>query len=332
MGGMLGALRAAVLSGLLTYASVVAAAPINQIVVFGDSLADAGNNAIVLGSITPIPIASPAFIPTFPYASGRYSDGPVWVEQFAQALGLEATASLAGGSDFAFGGARTGPAGSDFPFSLIDQLGMYLSTTGGVAQQDTLYIVSGGGNDARDAFAAAALGGDPAPFIEAYATNMGALLTGLDAAGAEHIVLTNVPDIGKTPAVRALGDVASAGGTAIAAMMNIALAGVLSGLPDSLLDDLLIIDAFALVGDIFANPQAHGLSNVTDPCAFIAECIAGEGTYFWWDGIHPTRHGHGILAQAVLAQLQAVPAPATVLLILQGMGLMAWMRRRSRPA
>lgn len=332
MRGMLGALRSAVLSGLLAYASVGAAAPINQVVILGDSLADAGNNAIVLGSITPIPIPSPAFIPTFPYASGRYSDGPVWVEQFAQALGLDATASLAGGNDFAFGGARTGPPGSDFPFSLIDQLGMHLSATGGAAQQDTLYILSGGGNDARDAFAAAALGGDPTPFIDAYATNMGVLLTELGAAGAEHIVLTNVPDIGKTPALRALGDAASAGGTAIAGLMNIALAGVLSGLPDSVLDDLLVVDAFTLVGDVFANPEAHGLSNASDPCAFIAECIAGEGTYFWWDGIHTTSHGHAILAQAVLAQFQAVPAPATALLILQGMGLMAWMRRRARPA
>ena len=108
------------------------ALPFSSLVVFGDSLSDSGNNAIVIdtqiappgtppGTLrTPTPIVSPSFIPSLPYASNRYSNGPVWVEQFAAKLGLSALPSVLGGTNYAFGGARTGPAGSSFPFSLTD--------------------------------------------------------------------------------------------------------------------------------------------------------------------------------------------------------------------
>jgi outer membrane lipase/esterase len=78
--------------------------------IFGDSLSDSGNNAIVLApNTTPVPISGNDFIPTFPYASGHYTNGPVWAQDFAAVLGLSASPSLLGGTNFAFGGARTGP-------------------------------------------------------------------------------------------------------------------------------------------------------------------------------------------------------------------------------
>ena len=77
--------------------------------IFGDSLSDSGNNAIVLSPPTPVPISGNDFIPINPYASGTYTNGPVWAQDFAAALGLSASPSLLGGTNFAFGGARTGP-------------------------------------------------------------------------------------------------------------------------------------------------------------------------------------------------------------------------------
>src|SRR5690242_18781525 len=91
------------------------ALPFTELVVFGDSLADSGNNAFIFDNVvappgtppgtlrTPTPISSPGFIPTFPYASNRYSNGPAWVEKFAADLGLSAQASVTGGTNFAFG-------------------------------------------------------------------------------------------------------------------------------------------------------------------------------------------------------------------------------------
>src|SRR5262249_10821909 len=78
--------------------------------IFGASLSDSGNNAIVLApNTTPVPISGNDFIPTFPCASGHYTNGPGWAQDFAAALGLSASPSLLGGTNLAFGDARTGP-------------------------------------------------------------------------------------------------------------------------------------------------------------------------------------------------------------------------------
>ncbi|MDN5871115.1 MAG: SGNH/GDSL hydrolase family protein [Nitrococcus sp.] len=65
-----------------------------QLVVFGDSFSDSGNNALVFGTKrTPVPLIPPDIIPTAPYQSDRYSNGHVWAEQLADELGLMALAS-----------------------------------------------------------------------------------------------------------------------------------------------------------------------------------------------------------------------------------------------
>src|SRR5688500_1812475 len=69
-----------------------AAQAFSDIYIFGDSLADSGNNAFIFdnpppdpawpfpaGYRTPVPLAPADIIPTAPYASNRYSNGPVWV-------------------------------------------------------------------------------------------------------------------------------------------------------------------------------------------------------------------------------------------------------------
>ena len=81
------------------------AAPFSAIYAFGDSLSDAGNAYIATGGATPV---SP------PYSDGRFSNGPVWVQDLSDFLGLGPLApSLAQPSapnrtDFAVGGAQTG--------------------------------------------------------------------------------------------------------------------------------------------------------------------------------------------------------------------------------
>ena len=78
--------------------------------VFGDSLSDSGNNAVVLApNTTPVSTSGNDFIPIFPYASGRYTNGPVGAQDFAAVLALSASPSRLGGTNYASGGARTGP-------------------------------------------------------------------------------------------------------------------------------------------------------------------------------------------------------------------------------
>ena len=152
----------------------------------------------------------------------------------------------------------------------------------------------------------------------------------LAGLGAEHFLLWNITDLGLVPAVTNQGAVASAGASAIVDGMNQALAGALNAyLPASVLDDIVLFDAFNGLRDIVANPASYGLSNVTDACAdqlASPNCIANSADqYFFWDGIHPTTAGHAVMAQLAVA---ALPEPSSLALFgLAFLGLVASRRR-----
>src|SRR6266705_841732 len=77
------------------------AGPYSNVFVFGDSLSDAGNVFVATGGAVPV---SP------PYFQGRFSNGPTYAADLATRLGVQATPSLLGGTNFAFGGAWTSSA------------------------------------------------------------------------------------------------------------------------------------------------------------------------------------------------------------------------------
>ena len=312
------------------------AAPYSNIFVFGDSLSDSGNNAIVFDSIapglrTPVPLGTLEVPKVFlPYASDRYSNGPVWVEDLAANLGLSAKPSLAGGTNFAFGGAQSGPVGSSFPFSVSDQVGAFLLSSGGKAPGDALYVVEGGGNDAREFLPALLKGADPSSMIASYASSMRSIISALALAGADHFLLWNVPDIGKIPLTTTQGPGPSAAAHNLADLMNQALMQVLAGLSPDIVDGIHLFNAFDALGAISANPVAFGFTNATDACALDPVCIADPNGHFFWDGLHPTSAGHAVIAE--LAQqliLAEVPEPETLLLLLVGVfGLIVTRRVR----
>ena len=313
--------------------SVAFASPsYSNLFVFGDSLADSGNNAIVFDVLsgvpgalrTTTPIADPVLIPTYPYATNRYSNGPVWVEQLASSLGLSALPSMAGGTNYAFGGARVGPSGSSFPYSLRDQVSSYLGSTGGVASASALYVVEGGGNDARDVFQTAALGGDYVTLIGNYALNVATIITQLKLAGAHDILLWNVPDIGKIPAIQAYGPAVAGQASFLVAAMNSALGSALATLPAPWMTGIHLFDAFGTFNDLYAHPSNYGFDDVSNACAASAACISDPNGTFFWDGIHPTTAGHTVLARMALAEL---PEPATLVLFALALAGLAFSQR-----
>jgi hypothetical protein len=124
-------LRLAAIASVLLAAAAPAAAQFSSLTVFGDSLTDSGNNALVIGANGTQVITGNTYIPSQPYASGTYSNGATWVSSFAAGIGLAPSAlpSLAGGGNYAFGGARTtidGPV-AGFPVSAATQLGGFLT-------------------------------------------------------------------------------------------------------------------------------------------------------------------------------------------------------------
>lgn len=103
-------------------ASKAMAADLNfsQFFVFGDSLSDTGNTLTATGGTIPVPTSSsgqPA------YFQGRFSNGPIWVDDFGQKISKTPTPFVPlqlnpglgsqGGVNFALGGAQTGRS-SDF--------------------------------------------------------------------------------------------------------------------------------------------------------------------------------------------------------------------------
>jgi outer membrane lipase/esterase len=301
-------------------------ATFGKLYVVGDSLSDQGNlfaaTAPLVGPLNALPASDH-------YFAGRFSNGPVYTDFISQSLGLPLTPSLLGGNNFAFGGARTtyntveqvvgGPFPNGlFPWSLNAEVAAFKSR--GIHDTTGLYIVFSGSNDIADILARAM---NPAVVIP---TTVGGVLNAVQAfkdAGAQTIVVPNVPDLGRTPAFR-VSAAASAAATAFSVQYNAALHAALATVTDV---DLIEFDTFGVVNDIINNPAAFGFTNVTTPCytGFVernptaTECANADQAFFW-DLVHPTTRVHGILANEILASL---PVPSTLPLLLLGFGALA---------
>lgn len=308
-------------AGMLAFLSLpMTAQAYSALYVFGDSLSDAGNVYIATGRQQP----------AAPYVNGQYSNGPTWVQDLAQSLGLgSVAASLAGGTDYAFGGSTTGYLAAG-PTTLTAQVGMFSTAVGGVASSTALYAVWSGANDlfailgsgASNAAAEAA----GAALVEANAI---ATLAGM---GAKDFVVPLLPDLGETPDITAVTG-ASALATALTAAYNAALVSDIQSLVAGTSISVSLVDTFSLIDAAVANPSAYGFTNVTAPC--YTGSYTGSGTvcatpdsYLFWDGVHPTAAGQAIVAAAAEA---ALPEPGTLAVLGCGLAALGALRTRQRP-
>ena len=311
-------MSAAVLAAVTIAVPIAAPAPFGRIVAFGASLSDSGNAFALKGETNTPPdyMLDPLLVPSAPYARGghHFSNGATWVEQFARSVGLAGSvrpAFLAAdptATNYAVGGAR---AHEDFiNVNLSTQVQAYLQQTGGVASPDALYTIEMGGNDIRDALVAYPSGGS-GPILHDAIVSIAVNIQTLYAAGARTFLVWRAPDVGMTPAIRRL-NVISPGAAYLASQLtqgfNAGLDGVvaqLKGLPGI---RIVKLDAFRLLNDLVAHPVDFGLTNVTTACVTpYVPPVTGErpDAYLFWDGIHPTKAVHAIIAAeagSVLAQ------------------------------
>jgi len=316
----LGALLATVAGTLL--ASQVQAGPYSSMTVFGDSLSDTGNVFIATGGA----------VPTAPYFNGRFSDGPVWIDHLASGLGLPSGAvpSLLGGNNFAFGGARTGAAAAPVP-GLLAQIGGLWAPANPLADPSGLYLVVGGGNDMRDARAAGSTDASRQAAAQAAALNIFNGVALLASRGAQHVVISTLPDLGATPEAVGLNLVAQS--TDATNRYNAAVAGLESLLEGMFpLLDVIVFDMAGVAADIrddaLNNGGAYfGITNVLTPCGPFPGSIGIPcNVSAFSDALHPSAVAHAAIGRAVL---NLVPLPATVPLLAVGLLLLAVQRRRA---
>jgi len=297
---------------------------LDRIVVFGDSLSDPGNAFALNGGQT---VAPPDYgmttasellqlIPAAPYATRRFSNGPTWIELLAGTIGLGSSAKPAfvgsdgRASNYAVGGATaadlTALGGSPFHLTVqVDNFFLDFDVRKRGAPSDALYVIAIGGNDVR-----AALAAGPGVFTLSLAA-VGQNIQKLYLAGARKFLVWNAPNLGLTPAIQRLNafgppgvaGVISGAATALSAGYNEGLQGdegVLQGLGALPGIEIVQFDAFGTLGAVVANPGRFGLRNATDACIQpnvppLFRCTLPD-RHFFWDGIHPTRAGHAIMA------------------------------------
>jgi len=253
-----------------------AGAPFSEIVVFGDSLSDTGNGFLFTGGVAAGP----------PYFQGRFSNGPVWVEVLAQELGLPAPGpSLAGGSNYAFGGAETGDGLSFFGTPNVGmQIDAFLPDRGGFAG-DELIVLLAGGND---------LAWRP-PYSPAQVVrNLVNDVSRLAAAGGRTFLVSNMHYFGNSDLKREV---------------NLLLPRRLDRLQEDLGITIFQFDLGTVFRDVLLFPEDYGLTNVTDPacpgCGIgipdpnaADTLVPNPDEYLFWDLIHWTRVVHAIVGKA----------------------------------
>jgi outer membrane lipase/esterase len=252
---------------------------------FGDSLSDGGDLSILEGSSTIM----------------RFTTNPglTTVENVAAFYGLTLTPSLAGGTNYAYGGAGVvtdAPGAAGIP-TLTTQITGYLASNP-TLNPNELYTVFGGANDifyhatsaaaaqvaatltaGQSAAATAAIdalvekaegittletAAQASTAVAGAATQELSLISSLQKAGAHYIVVFNLPNIGATPEAKV--DEAQVAGSAAALtgysqLFNSTLNAGLAGMKVGIIP----VNTYALLGEVLANPTAYGFVNTTIP-------------------------------------------------------------------
>lgn len=284
------------------------------IVLFGDSLSDTGNVAHLAydkyGLRIPGPVAD--------YTNGSFTDGfdtvpaaqqyvGVWIQQLAESMPSqpEVRNSLDGGTNYAYGFATTANGTSTFTFGPGDSLSVdvenigqqiteYLATNPKITPK-TLFVVWGGANDLIHATS-------PSDLINA-GINQTINIQRLIQAGATQFIVPNLPPLGLIPRLNG-NTAASNAATAASAYYNWALSSGIQGLREAYTGKRLQIvqlDIFGLFNNIVATPSDYSLTNVTGSSQGVSSI--DPDTYLFWDDLHPTTHGHNLVAANAAAML-----------------------------
>lgn len=273
--------------------------PLNNIIVFGDSLSDNGNLYEYMHHQLP---QSP------PYFDGRFSDGPIWVEQLAKSyFHNDAALHL---QDYAFGGAGVLSDLNDDEelFTLKREINTYLLAHNDQADPNSMFFVWIGGNNYLG------LPDNLDETVDDVINGIQSSLSALVQKGAKHVTIMNLPDLSKTPLARMLE--AEAQFARYSEAHNTRLHTMYETLRNTYPNvQWFFFDANQIFDELYARPSVYGFDHITDTCYDALVQPTSPGTvlnmvksvrpklnqtcsgYIFFDLIHPTQQVHHLTAE-----------------------------------
>ncbi|MDG0800514.1 autotransporter domain-containing protein [Pectobacterium polaris] len=284
-----------IIFALLIYTSSAEAETFNNTVVFGDSLSDAGNLSHALGIGTSRFTTNPGETATMYVADG---------------LGLSATDSSSGGTNYAWGGAgivNNYSLGVIFSPTIQSQVNNYIQSN--KISASTLYQFWGGSNDIYAIYESSP-STETSKIIPVANTEI-SLLNNLYHAGGKYVVVYNLTNLGATPdaARRNLQEKYQD----VANQYNNTLNSGLRTLSDNGLN-IIPVNTYGLLSEIMATPSTYGIINTTSgACNTTSSLFCNTGnyaggteyTYLFADNVHPTTGVNKMLASVVLSEISA---------------------------
>ncbi len=287
----------------------------SQIIVFGDSFSDTGNVRYRTNLASGGQVDYPSHAHN--YSNGRFTNdngttpssalyAGVWHEQLAQTLLSlpAATFSLGGGTDFAFGAATTKDGTTNVtvintpPFGdvtiTIDHMGKQMDDylAAHPVDPNALYVVWGGINDL--------LADDSAVSVAATAARATALVVRLAEAGAQHMMVPNLPPLGGSPASSSNPPRIQSLNAACAKYrgeLDADLTAIQSALvPQGITPTLYRVDAWVNTIRLLSNPGLYQITDVANSAQ--GNSSANPDHFLFWDGLHYTTAGHYWTARA----------------------------------
>lgn len=311
---------------------------VDKLIVFGDSLSDTGNlYSLTMKAHKVIPLV-PVIPKNPPYYEGRFTNGPVWIDDLSLALNVPI-------KDYAYGGSWAESildSKLTVPFGLGMQVDYYLMTNmTDFHKSRHLYVIWSGANDYVQ--------GRPDPEYSTSNTveTIQKQIDWLVYYGAKNIFIMNLPDLSLAPEVRKKGPDFMSQISSLVKLHNKKLGEMIAKEKATHKDaNILYYDITSDFNEIYTHPSDYNLKNVTDACydggfyfrdlssnkeimaakeanidilnspslkaAYVTSALALAGTqscgnpdeYVFWDVIHPTRIIHHLISLQAMTYLQ----------------------------
>ena len=268
---------------------------LETMIIFGDDNSDGGAGANGLFVIT-----DGAEPPSPPYWEGRLTNGLIYSDWLYGFLGIPYNPTE---NNFAVAGATSGLPNitTGLPDGLLGQVQSYLEDHPSIASNCLSLLFAGGNNFLVP-------GIDPITVIPNALDELAQAVGLLANAGAQYIVISNIPSYGRAPFAQPLGlrDILD--------FLSFTFNEKLVLLVDQLKlahpgITFFLVNSFEFQFGAILMPELFGFTNVTDPCLLNGQICDTPDQYLYWDEKNFSRIFHQAWATWFADTICADPQP-----------------------